>query len=350
MRVAQQLFNITFNECIPLDCIVELTSKCNLDCIHCYVVKSCDTLPTDFWKSVFLELRDIGCLYLTLTGGEIFLRNDIFEVISFARNLGFCVTLFTNGTLLDEEKIKTLKKLNIYELHISLYSLNEEEHNSVTGDKRSFRKTMKAIHLAVKNKLPLVIKTPLLKNNFPNYKGIVKFAKRLGVRYILDPLITPKSNHDLAPQKYRISVDNLIKFYSDGEIFVKEYLKANNNKENFICSAGRNLISISSNGLVYPCLQFPVVLGDLKKSKLKDILSDKNNLIRKLRNIQPERDFYCYKMCSYREFCLRCIGIVYLENRSIYSSTSSCCQLARVRKEVYYKKKKGALPWGTIYA
>lgn len=347
-RIAQRLFNITFKKCIPLDCIVEITSKCNLDCIHCYVVKKGHpaALPTVFWKRTFVELRAAGCLYLTLTGGEVFLREDIFEIISFARNLGFCVTIFTNGTLLDKEKIKLLKELNIYELHVSLYSLNEKEHNSVTGDKRSFEKTMKAIHLAAENKLPLVIKTPLLKNNFSAYREIARLARNLGARYVLDPLITPKNNHDLSPQKYRITTDYLLKFYSDDEIFKKEFLKANSKKGSFTCSAGRNLISISSDGLVYPCLQFPVVLGDLKKNKLKDILSDKNNLIVKIRNIKPERDFYyCYHLCSYREFCLRCVGVAYLENRNIYSNPSSCCQLARVRKEVYYKYTKGLAPW-----
>ena len=75
---------------IPLYAHLELTYACNLDCVHCYTIpQSKEGLSKDEICRILDELADMGTLYLALTGGEIFLRPDFFEIATYAREKGF---------------------------------------------------------------------------------------------------------------------------------------------------------------------------------------------------------------------------------------------------------------------
>jgi MoaA/NifB/PqqE/SkfB family radical SAM enzyme len=91
----------------PLSALVEITHACNVDCEHCYLDlvpdKKIGVLSLDEWKRILKELKDAGTLYLTISGGEILVRRDWFEIASHARRLGFALKLFTNGTLIDDD-------------------------------------------------------------------------------------------------------------------------------------------------------------------------------------------------------------------------------------------------------
>lgn len=124
-----------------LSMMIELTTICNEKCVHCYIPEHTNIgLKTDDIKRVVKEFREMGGLNLSLTGGEIFLRSDIYEIIEYARNLKLRVFLLTNGTLLGEKEIQLLKKYNIAELSISVYSLDDTIHDSITGVKGSLKK------------------------------------------------------------------------------------------------------------------------------------------------------------------------------------------------------------------
>src|SRR5580704_13336325 len=91
---------------VPITALVELTHACNLRCEHCYLDLLSDAtigaLSTAEWKRVFGELARAGCLFLTLSGGEMLTRRDWFELACHARELGFALRLFTNAVLIDE--------------------------------------------------------------------------------------------------------------------------------------------------------------------------------------------------------------------------------------------------------
>ena len=86
---------------IPLSVPVDLTMTCNERCVHCYrVIEDRRELSTDELKALFAELATAGTLYLTFSGGEIFLRRDLFELIAEAKRLRFDLRLKTNALLL----------------------------------------------------------------------------------------------------------------------------------------------------------------------------------------------------------------------------------------------------------
>jgi MoaA/NifB/PqqE/SkfB family radical SAM enzyme len=93
---------------IPLSGMFELTERCNLNCVHCYVnqpassrVARARELTTDQVKRILDQAADAGCLFLTLTGGEPLLRPDFIEIYLHARKRGILASIFTNGTHVD---------------------------------------------------------------------------------------------------------------------------------------------------------------------------------------------------------------------------------------------------------
>ena len=97
---------------------IELTYRCVERCIHCYIddaPKFCaaDELTTNEWKEVLRQLRDMGCVRVLLTGGEVLLRPDLCDIAEYATDLGLIVNIFTTGIgLTDEDVNEAISFLN----------------------------------------------------------------------------------------------------------------------------------------------------------------------------------------------------------------------------------------------
>lgn len=108
------IIDIASVERIPFAVTIELNTTCNLRCEHCYIPKHTDCgMSTETVKRLLDDLRRLGTFELVFTGGEIFLRKDIEEILDYSRDLGFSVKLFTNVTLIDEDIAKKLKDKSI---------------------------------------------------------------------------------------------------------------------------------------------------------------------------------------------------------------------------------------------
>src|SRR4030065_818883 len=92
----------------PLDSLdMELTERCNNNCIHCYINLSADDLhaqqrelSTEEIQEILQEAASLGCLTIRFTGGEPLLRKDFEDLYVFARRLGLKVIIFTNASLI----------------------------------------------------------------------------------------------------------------------------------------------------------------------------------------------------------------------------------------------------------
>jgi len=91
---------------IPLSVHVDLTMRCNERCVHCYrVIEDRPELTTAEVKALLADLARAGTLYLTFSGGEIFLRPDLFELIAEAKRLRFDLRLKSNALLITAENV-----------------------------------------------------------------------------------------------------------------------------------------------------------------------------------------------------------------------------------------------------
>src|SRR4030067_412944 len=121
----------------------ELTNHCNEICIHCFYVKDgTGELSTEEIFDIFLQLEDIGVFHVSLTGGEIFVRKDIGDILDFLSRHRFLLTIYTNGTLLNQSLIEKIAYLRPLSVEISVYGATADVHEAITLVRGSFQKTI----------------------------------------------------------------------------------------------------------------------------------------------------------------------------------------------------------------
>src|ERR1700758_5095616 len=118
---------------IPLAAQIDVTYRCNERCVHCYLDHDDHgEMTTAEIKHLLDEMAEAGVFVLTLSGGEIFLRKDFFEILEYARQLLFCVKLKPNAVLIREREAARLRALGIQSIQISIYSHRPEVHDAIT--------------------------------------------------------------------------------------------------------------------------------------------------------------------------------------------------------------------------
>lgn len=187
----------------PSQITLDLTDRCQLQCVTCskWHTSAADVigkeLTTNEWKSVILNIRDWlgeGASFW-FSGGEPFLRDDIFELASYAKSLGLHAASMTNGY-----SIRHLTELivdsDIETISISLNAVNDPEiHNASRGRKDAFEKTMEAI-LSLKKireekggRLNISIATIIFPENLEEIIPLAEFTKKNGLTGIMFQII-----------------------------------------------------------------------------------------------------------------------------------------------------------------
>lgn len=328
----EQLVKICVNENIPYATQFELTTQCNLKCKHCFMVKNDGVdLSTIEITGIIDQLVEMGTFYLAFTGGEIFTRDDLFDIIRYAKRKGFFMTLMTNGTLILPEQIEELRKMKPIKFEISLYGATPETHDNITQVEGSFRNTMTTIDKLKEEGFEVIIKTPLMNLNIKECEEIEKLSDKLGVYNRMNSGIAPSRGGSTHPQQYDLSDDDLRTYLSKHE-FDLSYLHEKDPAQIFGCKAGKASCCITSSGLVYPCVMMPIVVGDLRQKKFKEVWNfDPCNELKRLRGLRSH-DLNVCSGCDLKSFCIRCPGVVYLETGDIVGVSSSACRYAAWRQ------------------
>lgn len=309
---------------IPLCVSIELLTKCNWRCIHCYNSNHDNNgLNYELIEKVLYELRALGTYELTLTGGEIFIRDDALRIIQKARSLFFRVVILSNASLLNEEIVKELSNIGIYEFSTSIYSLNPEIHDRVTGIRGSLTKALENIFLLKEYKIPVKIKTPIMNENIFEYRTVKEYCQKNQFIFQADPYIKAKDDGDMSPVKYRVNNDSLEKIIKET---MDVGLAYRFNEEVETCRSLLFTLHISCNGDIYPCVNFPYKVGNLLDNSINDIW--KNSLdLQTIKNIKNSDLLKC-KVCDLRDSCFRCPGIVYIENGDFLGCSTHCKTIA----------------------
>jgi AdoMet-dependent heme synthase len=315
---------------IPLSVQLDLTYRCNERCVHCYLDHDDHgELTTSEVKDLLKELADAGVFFLTLTGGEIMLRRDFFEILEYARALTFCVKLKTNAILIREREAERIRSLGVESIQISIYSHRPEVHDAITKVPGSFVRSVKTIRFLKARGLKVMIANVQMIQNMSDYPQVRALANELGVDFTLDPTITPKMDGDRFILNLNIKQAALKKLFRDEALVgnVEEFCapprKADNDDLDAVpCSAGHTACYVSPYGDVYPCVQFPLPSGNVRRTKFLDIwlhssqLSDVRSI--KVRNLPT-----CSE-CSHVAACTRCPGLAYMEGNMRGPSMQDC--------------------------
>lgn len=314
-----------------------VTHRCNLSCCHCCIVREDrKELAVKEIFSLLDELYTLGCATVSFTGGEIFTRMDVWKILNYAKKRGFNIKIGTNGTLLTDKQVKMLVEINPLDVSISIYSANPLIHDSITGVKDSFQMSKSAITKLVKHKIPVSIKCMIMKQNFNSYEGVAGMAEKLGVKYQFDPCITCKMNGEKSPLKYRISKSQLEKFVFSS--YCKRPEKRLVGKDLKPCGAGTSVCAINAYGDVFPCVMFPLKVGNIRKPSLFKIWGSSMEL-KRIRNLRV-KDFGSCAACQYLNICGPCPGLALLEQGDYRVSPHWSCLMAKMQSKFLSQSEK----------
>jgi radical SAM protein with 4Fe4S-binding SPASM domain len=315
---------------VPLSAQVDLTYRCNERCVHCYLDHDDHgELTTAEVRGVLEQLAAAGTLFLIFSGGELLLRKDLFEIVDYARALGFDVKLKTNGILLREREADRIRDAGVREVQISVYSHRPDVHDAITKVPGSLERTIEAIRLLKSRGLRVLIANVLMQQNAFDYNGVRALAAELGVESTVDPTITPKIDGDTSILPLREAGPQLIQIFRDRSLVPDDFCAPPapgsadaDTLDALPCSAGHTAIYISPYGDVYPCVQFPLPSGNLRELPFATIWRDSRQL-NDVRSIRV-RDLPTCSSCGFVSSCTRCPGLAYMEGNMRGPSSADC--------------------------
>lgn len=275
------------------------TWHCNQKCVHCYAASQNhsdeEELSTEDWKKILDKCRSVGIPQVTFTGGEPTMREDLFELIEYAR--WFISRLNTNGIKLTPEYCQKLKAADIDSVQITFYSSDPEVHNALVGAPQ-FENTAKGIENALNAGLAISINTPLCTIN-KDYVKTLEYLHDKGVIYVTcSGLITTGNalgedsvNLQLTSGELEqilreaVSYCNAngmeIAFTSPG--WIEEEVFAQLNISSPSCGAGLSNMAITPGGNVVPCQSWlsDKALGNMLEDDWNEIWNSEECRIRR---------------------------------------------------------------------
>ena len=283
--------------------------KCNQKCAFCYAggqkLASSKELSSDDWKKIIDKLWSAGVPMVTFTGGEPTLREDIAELIGYAKR--FVTRLNTNGIKLTPELAHRLRAAGLDSVQITLYSHDEKTHNALVGAER-FSDTVNGIKNALLAGLDVSVNTPLCTSN-SDYVKTLEFIHALGVRFatVSGLILTGKASggHTAADlgedELYRAVCEAKsfcdkngmeMDFTSPGLIAAEKLYAIGMNVPS--CGAALSNMAIAPNGTAVPCqswLSEQGSLGSILDSRFSDIWN--SELCKRLRAMSGTEALRC---------------------------------------------------------
>lgn len=316
-----------------------LTENCNLSCRHCYQgERSSEELPLSGMKRVAGEVSDMikdwsdsyGVVFspsMNITGGEPFLRKDLFEILGEIKKQGFKMYVLTNGTLVSRDRARSLADLGVDGVQVSMEG-PEDVHDAIRGT-GSFRASTEGVECLIAAKLPVTLNATLSAMNASSLGEIVAFCSRVGAqrvgfsrlvpagkgRSLLSQMLTREHVRDLYENIFALEYDG-VEIVTGDPVASQMRQKSNNDAGTVAvsgCSAGVAGLTILPNGNVTPCRRLPLTLGNVTKDSLREIWST-SPILDALR----DRSRYKGKCrdCSRWAHCRGCRAIAYASARS----------------------------------
>lgn len=323
-----------------LSVTIELTTMCNWRCKHCYIPQyNKEGLSKERLFRLFKELREMGTFEVVFTGGEIFMRKDALEIIAEARKNFFDVKLFTNISLLNEDIICELSNLYISQVSGTLFSLNEDIHDSITRVNGSLKKTLGNLILLKKHNISVEIKHILSSENEDTIEEMEQYCKKNGFKYLVTTNIFSQTDGDNGPKKLRVGKCFLNKNITRIDK-IRDFHCYSRDSDTYACNATRYSCTIESDGSFLACNNLNIKIDNILEKEIAEIWK-KSEVLRYIQEKKFETLKNC-PSCELQAFCNRCSGIALLEDGDIWGCTSMEREIAteRMKNKNWYKKRR----------
>ena len=325
---------------------LDISSKCNENCIHCYIPNrnKNNIMDLALFEDILQQCIDMRVLNITISGGEPMMNPNLIQMLEKCRDANFSINLLTNLNLLSDELLTVIASNPLLSVQTSLYSMNEEIHDSITKRKGSYRKTMDSIMLLWDNNIPMQINCPIMKQNMTFYSDVIEWATSMNIESSADYVLFGCYDGSQNNLNCRLNSKEIRELYEHDSSLINNFSVKNKkdaSEEDAICPVCKSSLCISNVGKVYPCEGWQgLILGDLSSNSLNEIWNGSTK-VNNLRNLKY-KDFSKCISCGIKEYCNPCLIMNVNENPDgdYMKVNNYLCEVAELRKEARCKCHK----------
>jgi len=256
---------------------MSLNLACNMECEHCFATafepksKKTPKLAVEDYGRIADEAMRLGAVNFSFQGGEPLLLKNLPDYIRAVKPWKNIVSVTTNASLLDREKIRSLKKAGVDILTISIDSMNPEEHDSFRHMKGSHAKALAAIDDAIAEGLHITIGATLSHQNIRSegIRGLIDFAQSKKIILCFN-MATQAGNWAHRDDVLLTEEDSaIIREWEEKYQYVRTDFEANLCQRG--CGAVKEILYVTPFGDVLACPFIHVSLGNAAKESLNRI-------------------------------------------------------------------------------
>jgi radical SAM protein with 4Fe4S-binding SPASM domain len=338
------------NNLIPYEAVIEITSDCNMRCIHCNRKISANYISINNYSNLLNELKQLGTMRIFITGGEPSIHPDFLKILQLTADNKFTFSVQTNLSNINDKIIDFFKN-NVFwtSIQISLYGYNEITYVNNCKIKGIFAKIKDSLEKIKLTNKRVILKTLVTTETYDYINELKNFGKKYSDIHLFDFTVFNDDYGTDKNKKIRANIKQYSEYYNGLlehhpiSLKKKKQNKFNKNKylNNHICSAGRTNLAITSTGDVLPCLALRLPCGNAFKNGLINIWnnSEKLNEFRKykIKDLENCPDCDILQNCKYK-----CPGLFYAENNNFLKPAEFRCELNKIfldicEKQCYYQ-------------
>ena len=348
---------------IPLNGTFELSPVCNFSCRMCYIRKTQKEvqknpraiMTLEDWRRIAKEARNAGMLELLLTGGEPLLWPDFWTLYEELTEMGFLISINTNGSLINENAILRFQKRSPQKINITLYGASDKTYQRLCGVSGMFEKVDSAIRGLMEAGIVVKLNCSLTPENAEDIDQIVDYAKKrdtvLSVATYMFPPVRRDSNkigenerfspeessnylmrylrHNRGEERYRGYVESILNGYADPPGLENDCIDSKDGR--IRCRAGRASFWITWDGWMTPCGMMTHPKIDIKEH---EFTSAWTQLTKETKEIKLSG--LC-DQCKNRDICHPCAAIAYAETGEFSGIPTYRCraiqQMCKIARE-----------------
>lgn len=304
----------------PLKVQWDILYRCNSRCVTCDRWQEFEgkaVIPHEREKRLLDELAELGTFSVAFSGGEPFLRKDIFDLFKYAKKVGLTTSVNSNALLINEQIAEKIVGSGLDMIYFSLDGATPATNDYIRGVPGSFEKTFNAVRLLKEKgggKPKIFINSTINNKNVSEVVELARICKEAGVDGVtIQPAHSCNEMEFNLPEELRLSRENIPLFKRELEVLLRDYKDMFpmmedyfNNFGTFIenpselyryrCVAAYTSVQIHPNGDVYSCPVAFEKMGNLMESSFKNIwFSEKANKLRK--KIKDGKHPMCWFTC-----------------------------------------------------
>jgi len=348
---------------------IELTERCNNDCIHCCINLPEDDLcarrrelALDEWQGILRQAADLGVLSLRITGGEPLLRDDFADVYLYARRLGMRVTLSTNARCITPKIADLLVRVPpLVGVEVSVYGMRRESYDGVTRRPGSYAGFQRGLALLAERSIRVLVRSSVLPQNRAELDDFEAWAATLpdmrnppllGWQYQLRSRRDSKARNRII-QRLRLSPKEGLQLLLRHEEtyrqsmaeFCAKFLRPPGDTL-FQCGAGRMGVVVDAYGAMQPCmtLRDPKLVHDLRTGTMREAMQQVFPRLSDIRAENPEYLARCAR-CFLKGLCEQCPAMAWVEHGELDTPVEYHCRVAHAQAVYLGLLSEGERAW-----